>query len=123
MIEKRREEILGERRGIRAMERGSIAEQYLKARRQGKKGPVLRGPDYLIGRRTENKDRMRCAALRERGLFVGSGVVEAGWKTVIGKRLKPSGMEWSVPGAHSIIAPRCMFLSGRVEEFGESRCA
>jgi hypothetical protein len=72
---------------------------------------------------TENKDRMRYAAFREQGLFVGSGVVEAGCKTVIGKRLKQSGMEWSVCGANAIISLRCMFLSGRVEEFWESRCA
>jgi hypothetical protein len=36
----------------------------------------------------ENRERMRYAAFREQGLFVGSGVVEAGCKTVIGKRLK-----------------------------------
>jgi len=71
----------------------------------------------------ENKERMRYASFREQGLFVGSGVVEAGCKTVIGKRLKQSGMEWSVRGANAIISLRCMFLSGRVEEFWESRCA
>jgi hypothetical protein len=71
----------------------------------------------------ENKERMRYASFREQGLFVGSGVVEAGCKTVIGKRLKQSGMEWSVRGANAIISLRCMHLSGRVEEFWESRCA
>lgn len=71
----------------------------------------------------ENKERMRYADFREQGLFVGSGVVEAGCKTVIGKRLKQSGMEWSVRGANAVISLRCSFLSGRVEEFWESRCA
>lgn len=66
---------------------------------------------------------MRFAAFREQGLFVGSGVVEAGGKTVIGKRLKQSGMEWSVRGANAIISLRWMHLSGRVEDFWESRCA
>jgi hypothetical protein len=54
-IEKRREEILEEMRGIRAMERGSITEQYLKVRHKGKKEPVSRGPYYLISRRGEKK--------------------------------------------------------------------
>jgi hypothetical protein len=71
----------------------------------------------------ENKERMRYAAFREKGWFVGSGVVEAGCKTVIGKRLKQSGMEWSVRGANAIISLRCGHLSGRIEEFWESRCA
>jgi hypothetical protein len=71
----------------------------------------------------ENRERMRYAEFRGQGLFVGSGVVEAGCKTVIGKRLKQSGMEWSVRGANAIISLRCMFLSGRVEEFWEARCA
>jgi hypothetical protein len=72
---------------------------------------------------TENKERMRYAEFRAQGLFVGSGVVEAGCKTVIGQRLKQSGMEWSVRGANALIALRCCFLSGRFEDFCESRCA
>jgi len=71
----------------------------------------------------ENKERMRYADFREQGLFVGSGVVEAGCKTVIGKRLKQSGMEWSVRGANAIISLRCIHLSGRAEEFWDARCA
>jgi hypothetical protein len=70
----------------------------------------------------ENKERMRYADFRAQGLFVGSGVVEAGCKTIIGQRLKQSGMEWSVRGANAIIALRCLILSGRWEEFWEARC-
>lgn len=39
-----------------------------------------------------NAERMRYAQFRAQNLFVGSGVVEAGCKTVIGRRLKMSGM-------------------------------
>src|ERR1035441_5192130 len=42
---------------------------------------------------------MRYAEYLARGLFIGSGVVEAGCKTVIGRRLKQSGMFWGVSGA------------------------
>lgn len=71
----------------------------------------------------ENKDRMRYADFRKQGLFVGSGVIEAGCKSIIGARLKQSGMEWTVKGANAIIALRCALLSDRFENFWESRVA
>jgi hypothetical protein len=70
-----------------------------------------------------NTARMRYAQFRRQGLFVGSGVVEAGCKTVVGQRLKQSGMRWTVRGANAIIALRCAELSGRWEEFWEARAA
>jgi len=74
---------------------------------------------YLI----KNKERMQYAEFRAQGLFVGSGVIEAGCKSVIGTRLKQSGMEWSLRGANAITSLRCMFVSGRFEEYWESRVA
>jgi len=71
----------------------------------------------------KNKERMRYNTFRAQGLFVGSGVVEAGCKTVIGQRLKQSGMEWSVRGANAIIALRCIMKSNRLEDYWESRTA
>jgi len=68
-----------------------------------------------------NAERMRYAEFRRRGLFVGSGVAEAGCKTVIGQRLKQSGMRWTVDGANAIIVLRCCQLSNRWEEFWELR--
>ena len=68
-----------------------------------------------------NAERMRYPAFREQGLFVGSGVVEAGCRTVIGTRLKRSGMFWTVRGANAIIALRCCRTSGRFEDYWESR--
>lgn len=76
-----------------------------------------------IGYFQENKNRMRYAEFRKQGLFVGSGVIEAGCKTIIGSRLKQSGMEWTVRGANAIIALRCAMLSNRFEDFWESRAA
>jgi len=68
-----------------------------------------------------NALQMRYAEFRENDFFVGSGVVEAGCRTVIGERLKQSGMRWSVRGANAIIALRCCILSGRFEDFWASR--
>jgi hypothetical protein len=70
-----------------------------------------------------NAPRMRYDLFRNRGLFVGSGVIEAGCKTIIGRRLKQSGMHWTVPGANAIIALRCCDLSGRWESFWEARAS
>jgi hypothetical protein len=68
-----------------------------------------------------NADRMRYPKFRRQHLFVGSGVIEAGCKTVIGSRLKQSGMFWTVRGANAIIALRCCQLNGRFEDYWEER--
>ena len=70
-----------------------------------------------------NAARMQYPKFRKQHLFVGSGVIEAGCKTVIGHRLKQSGMFWSVKGANSILALRCSHLNGRFEDYWESRRA
>jgi hypothetical protein len=58
---------------------------------------------------------MRYHWFRQCGLFVGSGVVEAGCKSVIGQRLKQSGMHWTVNGADAIIALRTAEASSQWE--------
>lgn len=65
--------------------------------------------DYFI----RNAARMRYAYFRDLGMFVGSGTVEAGCKTVIGARLKRSGMRWNTPGATSILTLRTHHASNR----------
>jgi hypothetical protein len=70
-----------------------------------------------------NIKRMRYPKFRRQHLFVGSGVIEAGCKTVIGSRLKQSGMFWTVRGANAIIALRCCHLNGRFEDYWEARRA
>ena len=62
-----------------------------------------------------NAQRMRYGYFRELGLFIGSGVVEAGCKAVIGQRLKLSGMRWNIPGATGILTLRCQHASGHWE--------
>jgi hypothetical protein len=70
-----------------------------------------------------NAERMRYPAFRRQHLFVGSGVIEAGCKTVIGSRLKRSGMFWTVRGANAILALRCCHLNGQFEDYWEARHA
>lgn len=68
-----------------------------------------------------NAERMRYPKFRRQHLFVGSGVIEAGCKTVIASRLKRSGMFWTVRGANAILALRCSYLNGRFEDYWEGR--
>jgi hypothetical protein len=75
--------------------------------------------DYFV----TNAARMQYPKFRKQHLFVGSGVIEAGCKTVVAHRLKQSGMFWSVTGANSILALRCSHLNGRFEDYWESRRA
>jgi hypothetical protein len=71
-----------------------------------------------------NTDRMRYPTFREQGFFVGSGVIEAGCKSITGARLKRSGMFWTVRGANAIIALRCSRHNGRFEDYwDEARAA
>jgi hypothetical protein len=70
-----------------------------------------------------NAGRMRYPQFRRQHLFVGSGVIEAGCKTVIGSRLKQSGMFWTLRGANAILALRCCHLNGRLEDYWEARRA
>ena len=64
-----------------------------------------------------NADKMRYAEYRARGLFIGSGVIEAGCKTVIGARLKQSGMFWGVPGAQNVLDIRCLLENRQFDLF------
>jgi len=64
-----------------------------------------------------NRDKMRYWEYQAQGLFIGSGVVEAGCKTVVGQRLKQSGMFWGLPGAHNILDIRCVLQNGQFDDF------
>jgi len=85
------------------------------------------GPDKDVRREMEylrkNKEQMRYRRFRKQGCFIGSGVIEAGCKHVIGKRLKQSGMEWTVRGANDIIALRCAAQSRRLVDYWDQRAA
>ena len=59
---------------------------------------------------------MRYAEFRAQGLQIGSGVVEAGCKKVVGRR-KQSGMHWTKHGAEGILGLRACILGGRYENF------
>src|SRR5438270_12569910 len=105
-----------------ALDKGKIENLVLSLRSTGSTNA-----DVLEKIRTEadyferNAERMRYPNFRRQHLFVGSGVIEAGCKTVIGSRLKQSGMFWTVRGANSMIALRCCHLNNRFEDYWAAR--
>lgn len=74
-----------------------------------------------LGYFERNVKRMQYGAFRANGYFIGSGVVAAGCKTVIGARCKQSGMFWSKSGAENTLAIRCINSSGRLDQFWKDR--
>jgi hypothetical protein len=76
-----------------------------------KKDEVEKELGYFLN----NAPRMRYHWFRSRGLFVGSGVVEASCKTIVSQRLKQAGMHWTAAGADAIIALRCREASSQWE--------
>ncbi len=70
-----------------------------------------------IGYFQRNRSRMLYQTYRQAGYFIGSGVVEAACKTLVGQRLKNSGMLWSRKGASELLAVRCALFSGWFKDF------
>lgn len=84
-----------------------------KARNGKRRAAAEREIEYF----RKNAKRMQYARFKEQGLFIGSGVVEAGCKTVVGKRTKQSGMFWKIRGAQNILDIRCSVLSDTYDDF------
>ena len=59
-----------------------------------------------------NRERMKYAEFRARGLPIGSGVVEAACKCIVNARLKKSGMRWSQEGGQHVLNLRTRVKSG-----------
>lgn len=108
----------------RWLDQGKIAKLVASLRSTQTADPELakkirNDADYFA----TNAARMNYPNFRKQHLFVGSGVIEAGCKTVIAHRLKQSGMFWTVCGANAVLALRCCHLNGRFEDYWEGRRA
>lgn len=68
-----------------------------------------------------NAMRMMYATFKNEDYFIGSGVIEAGCKTVVGKRTKQSGMFWKVVGAQNILHIRCAVIGDTYDGYWEHR--
>lgn len=76
-----------------------------------------RRKDLLAARRffRNNVHRIKYSWFHERGLPVGSGVVEAACKSVVKARMCRSGMRWTHGGGQTILSLRILIKSNRWE--------
>jgi hypothetical protein len=79
-----------------------------------KKNPTIEAEIKYLQR---NRSRMDYFQLRQKNLPIGSGVVEAACKNLIGARMKKSGMRWTIDGGQTVLTLRSLILSNRWEEF------
>jgi len=93
--------------------------------KQARKEALERGKvpevETALGYFVNNVSRMQYGTFRAKKYFIGSGVIEAGCRTVIGKRCKQSGMFWGEPGADKVLAFRCIHASRRLDSFWKYR--
>ena len=87
-----------------------------RRRRQDLGAPPEDALEKQIAYFEHHQDKLRYQTYRAQGLFYGSGVIEGGCKSVIGRRLKESGMFWTEPGAPSVLTLRLALKSHRWDE-------
>ena len=106
------------------------SETVCAALREGRVDDVLaelrrhagdQAADRCAGYVENNRSRMRYPAYRERGLLIGSGMVESSCRTLVGERLKCAGMRWSKAGANDVMALRSCVRSELYDDFWRHR--
>ena len=109
------------RRWAKRLLKDKVQDLIEQSRQECAGQPQAAAVEETLGYFVRNVSRMQYGTFRAAGCFIGSGVVEAGCKTVIGGRCKQSGMFWSESGAENILALRCIHSSQRLEEFWKYR--
>jgi len=83
-------------------------------RSKTKKNPEIEAELKYLQR---NRRKMNYFELKQNNLPIGSGVVEAACKNLIGARMKKSGMRWTIDGGQTVLTLRSLILSKRWEHF------
>jgi hypothetical protein len=89
---------------------------YLSRQRPKYRGGKGEAIDDLYHYISINEEQMRYDVFRSKGYQIGSGAAEGARKSVVGKRLKQSGMRWTRLGSSSVLALRLAWLNGRWEQ-------
>lgn len=77
----------------------------------GQPDAVLEAHRQLKGYVGKNLHRMNYPDYLARGWQIGSGMIESACKTVVGQRLKESGMRWRARGTTSMCQARALYKS------------
>jgi Uncharacterised protein family (UPF0236) len=101
--------------------KNGVAALIAQTRREALTAGRGKAVEQQLGYFVRNIARMQYGRFRQQGLFIGSGVIEAGCKSIIGSRCKQSGMFWSRTGAENILAFRCIHASRRLNKFWKYR--
>lgn len=110
-----------QRRWAKRLLKDKVQNLIDETRKESAGQPRQAEVEKQLGYFVRNVNRMQYGTFRAKGYFIGSGVVEAGCKNVIGSRCKQSGMFWSESGAENILALRCIHSSHRLEHFWKHR--
>jgi hypothetical protein len=108
-------------RWIKLLLKDQVATVITQARARVAAQPQFTDPEDHLGFLERHQERMQYGTYRKQGWFIGSGVIEAGCKNVVGKRLKQSGMFWSEAGATCVLNFRTLLLSQRFDAFWQHR--
>jgi len=108
-------------RWARRLLQDQVEKLIAETRKECADRPRLQAVEKELGYFVNNVARMQYGTFRRRGFFIGSGIIEAGCKTVIGSRCKQSGMFWGEPGAENVLALRCIQASRRQGDFWKER--
>ena len=108
-FEKHREILRHDPRGVAKVIRALC---YLRDSAKGDRTEIERELAYF----RKHRHRMRYHALKEEGVAIGSGVVEAACKTLVVQRLKRSGMRWRIVGGQAVLTFRALIKSGLFDQ-------
>ena len=96
---------------------GLIRSLYYHRRKLRKRTERYRLASVELGYFRNNRDKMDYASYHASGLIISSGPVEAAAKTIVGHRLKRSGMRWTRQGGQQILNLRVLVQSKRWDAF------
>ena len=99
---------------------GRLDDVLADLRRRGGEAEECR---KAVAHLAERRDRTRYDEHLAAGLPIGSGVVEAGCKNIVGRRMKCTGMRWSVAGANPVLWLRCARQCGWFDAYWDDHLA
>lgn len=107
--------------------RGEVSSVIAGLRRMASsrnlRGKPLAKLEKIVNYFAKNSDKMQYDQYLSAGYPIASGVIEGACRHVVKDRLERTGMTWTIDGAQSMLALRCIHLSKQWEQFTQFRIA